>query len=930
MKGLSVDLVIFNERGTSYQQDLQVAIETAVRASQSRPHLGEELVHGAVHVLRADLLSPAAQALILSVARVVLVARRASIADQLGSLPLSPPAEARSAPRAAPLPSPSAASTRRPALEFFNGLGGFDKDGSEYVTVLDGGATTPAPWINVVANPGFGFQVAAEGSGYTWCGNSRENQLTPWSNDPVSDPSGEAIFVRDQDSGDLWSPTAHPIRDGGTYIARHGRGYSRFEHTAGEIELDLVELVPLADPIKISRLTLRNLSGRTRHLLVTAYVEWVLGTSRGNTGPHIITELDAESGAILVRNPWNTAFGERIAFADLGGKQTAWTADRTEFLGRNGSLSDPAALRRATALAGRSGAGIDPCAALQAEIVLSPGESVEVVLLLGQAASKEDARSLIARYRETNIDVILADVARHWKDLLGTVQVRTPDRALDIMLNNWLLYQTLACRILARSAFYQASGAYGFRDQLQDSLALTLARPEMTRSHLLRAAGRQFVEGDVQHWWLPHSGQGVRTRISDDRVWLSYCVGSYIEATGDIAILDETVPFLEGPDLKPGEHDTFFLPAPSEESASLFEHCARGLDQCLALTSERGLPLIGTGDWNDGMNRVGEEGRGDSVWLGWFLLRTLDLFAPFAEERDPGRGDRWREHAASVKAALEREAWDGEWYRRGTFDDGTPLGSATSDECRIDSIAQSWAVLSGAADPERAVEAMASVDRHLIRREDGLALLFTPPFDRSAVDPGYVKGYPPGLRENGGQYSHAAMWTILAFAKLGLGDGAAELLSLVNPINHARTPEETDRYKVEPYVIAADIYSVPPHTGRGGWTWYTGSAAWMYRAGIEGILGIRCNAQHLVIDPCIPAGWPGFEATVKHGSTRYDIKVANPAGRCRGIDQAEIDGEYLSLHGRCVCVPLDGRAHLLSLRLGDELPIPVAATAQSS
>ncbi|PCE25957.1 glycosyl transferase [Paraburkholderia acidicola] len=926
MKRLGVDLVIINERASSYIQELQGAIETAVRSSQSRPHFGEELAQGTVYTLRADLMSVEARALLQSVARVALVARRGSIADQLARLPQSqgkPSALRRQKPPMsslwpAPIRQPRVPSLIPAKLEFFNGLGGFDKNGVEYVTVLAAGATTPAPWINVIANPGFGFQVAAEGSGYTWAENSRENQLTPWSNDPVEDPVGEALYVRDEVTGEVWSATALPIRDSGTYIARHGHGYSRFEHEVNGIALDLLQYVPLADPLKISRLTLRNLSGTPRRLSVTAWLEWVLGTSRGASGPFVVTEIDTATGAMLARNPWSTGFAGRVAFADLGGRQTAWTADRTEFLGRNGRTSAPAALTGKTPLSGATGAGLDPCAALQGVIELGVGEAIEVVSFVGQCASVEAVRALIARYRKADLDAVLAEVTNHWQSVLGAVQVRTPDRAMDLMLNGWLLYQTLACRIWARSAFYQASGAYGFRDQLQDGMALTHVQPDEARRHLLRTAARQFVEGDFQHWWLPQSGQGVRTRISDDRVWLAYATATYVSCAGDIAILDENVPFLDGPQLQPGEHDAFFQPLVADESASLFEHCARGLDQCIELTGAHGLPLMGTGDWNDGMNRVGANGKGESVWLAWLLLRTIELFAPLAESRDAAciaRARRWRTHAASVRKALERDAWDGEWYRRATFDDGTWLGSKQSEECQIDSIAQSWAVLSGAADPARAVLAMDSLEKHLIRRDDGLALLFKPPFDRTAHDPGYIKGYPPGLRENGGQYSHAAMWAILAFAKLRDGNKAAALFSLVNPVNHARTAIEVERYKVEPYVVAADVYSVAPHVGRGGWTWYTGSAGWMYRAGVEGILGIRREGDALVIDPCIPDTWPGFAATVNVHSTRYDIRVDSAAGH--SVMHAVLDGARVDCKEGCVRVPLDAGSHtlLISLRL---------------
>ena len=920
MKRLAVDLVIVNEHASSYLQDLQNAIELAVRSSQSRPRFGTEPAQGTVFILRADLVGAEARALLQSVARVALIARRGTIAAQLAE-ELARRAPALSAlhppfmPRQShPLPAVTSTSPTSPELEFFNGLGGFDHGGREYVTILAAGRTTPAPWINVIANPTFGFQVSAEGSGYTWADNSRENQLTPWSNDPVSDPSGEVLYVRDEDTGQLWTATAQPIRDQGTYLARHGFGYSRFEHAAHGIELSLLQYVPLADPIKISRLTLRNISGLPRRLSVTGYLDWVLGTTRGSSGPFITTEIDTTTGALLARNPWSSAFAERIAFADLRGQQTSWTGDRTEFLGRYGALSAPQTFSDATPLSGTTGAGIDPCAALRTVVEIRAGESVEVVFFLGQGESVSAARELLVRYRAIDLDGVLAEVTEHWQRVLGAIQVTTPDRALDLMLNGWLLYQTISCRVWARCGFYQASGAYGFRDQLQDSMALTLAMPDETRRHLLRAASRQFVEGDVQHWWLPHSGQGVRTRISDDRVWLAFATATYITATDDLAILDEEVPFLDGPRLRVGVPDAFFQPLQADQAATLFEHCARGLDQCIALTGALGLPLIGTGDWNDGMNRVGSGGQGESVWLAWLLVRTLDLFAPLAHPRDPARAAQWVTHRAAVCAAIERSAWDGQWYRRATFDDGTWLGSSKSEECQIDSIAQSWAVLSGAADSIRAATAMAAMAEHLIRRADGLVLLFAPPFVDAARDPGYIKAYPPGVRENGAQYSHAAMWATFAMAQLGQHEQAAQLFALINPINHARTAEEIARYKVEPYVVAADIYSIAPHVGRGGWTWYTGAAGWMYRAGVEGILGIRREGAFLIIAPCIPSAWPGFAATVKVGATDFNIVVENSALR-EGSIEADLDGARIQGVVGSLRMQLDGASHRVVIYL---------------
>ena len=914
MKQLAADVVIINEKAPSYVQELHTSLEALVRGSQLRLSPDTSAVSGRIFLLRGDLVSPQTRAQLQSVARAVLLSRRGTLAEQIVRSQYREPIVA--APRPVrELRNPEVQLPQQ-SLQFFNGFGGFAEGGREYVAVLGEGLRTPEPWINVVANPSFGFLASESGSGFTWSMNSHENQLTPWSNDHVTDVPGEAIYIRDESTGELWSPTALPIRDeSATYVARHGQGYSRFQHESRGILCDLVQFVPSDAPVKISRLVLQNNSGRARRLSVTAYAEWVLGSSRSATAPYVVTEIDAASGALLARSLWSGEFAGRIAFADLGGRQNSYTGDRTDFLGRNGGPERPAALERGEPLSRRVGAGLDPCAALQTTVELRPGARAEIVFFLGQSENRDEARKLLNRFRSANLDDAFSHVTRRWDDVLTAVQVKTPDASMDLLLNRWLLYQTLSCRVWARAAFYQLSGAYGFRDQLQDVLALAVAKREVTREHLLRAAARQFVEGDVQHWWHEPSGRGIRTRMSDDLLWLPYAVVNFMEATDDMTVLEELVPFLEGDTLAEGQKESYFQPRVSETRATLFEHCARALDRSL-LVGRHGLPLMGTGDWNDGMNRVGQDGKGESIWLGWFLHTILWEFAKFADARgEHKRAETWRLHVSALKAALEREGWDGEWYRRAYFDDGTPLGSAQNLECRIDSIAQSWGIISGAAERGRAVRAMEAVDKQLVRRPEGLILLLTPPFDHDPRDPGYIKGYLPGIRENGGQYTHASIWTLIAFAALGDGDKASELFRMMNPINRTSSRANVQRYKVEPYVVAGDIYAEPPHVGRGGWTWYTGSAGWLYRAGIEWILGFRVRGMSLSIDPCIPRSWPSYSIEFRYHSSVYKIKVENPSGVARGVALTEVDGKLLA---GSASIPLtaDGAIHTIRIVLG--------------
>ena len=903
MRGLVVDLVIWNNDQSGYRQSLQEQVMSLIAGSVEASLVDRP---GGIFVRSIDQIPTEDRILFQTIARAIISDSRGTLEQQLGRRHPKEPSISRIAGHGR-APRNETALQARPErdLAFSNGLGGFTRDGREYVIITGRGEVTPSPWVNVIANPRFGTVVSESGLSYTWSENAHEFRLTPWANDPVCDSAGEAFYLRDEESGHYWSPTPLPAPGKGHRVSRHGFGYSVFESFEDGIRSELWIYVATDAPAKLAVLKVRNESGRYRRLSATGYVEWVLGCLRSRSAMHVVTDIDPASGAVFARNAYNAEFAERVAFFDAGDEVRTVTGNRLEFIGRNRSIRNPAGMERVR-LSNRVGAAFDPCAAIQVSFDLVDGQERETVFTLGAGANDEEARALVYRFRGEGARTALEGVWEKWNRTLGAVYVETPDAATNALANGWLLYQTISCRMWARNGYYQPGGAFGFRDQLQDAMSLVHAEPGLLREHILLAASRQFREGDAQHWWHPPSGRGVRTRCSDDFLWLPAAVCRYVLSTGDTGVLDEPVPFLEGRLLNSDEESYYDLPARSGEPASLYEHCVRAILRGLT-SGPHGLPLIGSGDWNDGMNLVGEEGRGESVWLGFFLYHVLMTFESVAKEKgDAAFAARCLDEAKRVKANIEHHGWDGEWYRRAFFDDGAPLGSALNTECRIDAIAQSWSVISGAGDPERARLAMEALDRHLVDREHSLIKLLAPPFDTSELNPGYIKGYVPGVRENGGQYTHGAVWAAMAFAALGDSDRAWELLGIINPVNHASTPEASAVYRVEPYVVAADVYASKQHTGSGGWTWYTGSAAWMYRLIVESLLGLNLKPGRLEFSPRLPRGWDSVKISYRYRETIYAIEIRRSADGGKGVS-VSLDGERQE--GPFVSLDDDRRQH---------------------
>jgi cyclic beta-1,2-glucan synthetase len=890
MKGLTSDLVIVNEDFSGYRAVLQDQIIGLINAGPEAQILGKP---GGVFVLRAEELSEEDRVLFQTVARVVLSDSSETLIEQVERRAPAERLPAFLEPVKEPIIEPIYPLAVAESI-FHNGLGGFTPDGHEYVITIEPGQSTPAPWVNVIASPHIGTVVSESGGTYTWVENAHEFRLTTWHNDPLSDTSGEALYIRDEETGTFWSPTPLPAGGPSGYVCRHGFGYSVFEHYEAGISSEFYTYVAMDAPVKFMVVKLRNHTKHLRRLSLTGYWELVLGEWRHANLMHIVTETDPLSGSLFARNAYGRECAGRIVFAQVSERERTLTGNRTEFIGRNGSLISPAAMQREY-LSDRTGAGLDPCAAIQTQIELAVGQEREIVFIFGAAQNTNEAQEFIKRFSgPSGARQALEAVWEYWNHTLGAVHVETPDPALDVLVNGWLIYQTLSCRLWGRSGYYQSGGAYGFRDQLQDTMALIHTRPSLAREQLIRCAEHQFLPGDVQHWWHPPNGQGVRTHFSDDYLWLPYATCRYVKATGDTGVLDESVPFLEGRKVNPEEEAYYDFPQRSAEVATLYEHCVRSIKHGLRFGTHQ-LPLMGCGDWNDGMNLVGSDGKGESVWLAWFLYENLQLFANLARSRnDEAFAEVCSGQASLLRSNIETHAWDGSWYLRAYFDNGTALGSSENDECKIDAVSQSWAVISGGANADRARQAMASVYKHLVQQDAQIIKLLTPPFDKSDLEPGYIKGYVPGVRENGGQYSHAAIWNATAYAMLGDKKRAWELFTMLNPVNHARQRDEAELYKVEPYVMCADIYAAPPHTGRGGWTWYTGAAGLMYRLSVETLLGLQLEVDRLRMTPCIPDHWESYKIHYRYRETFYHITVKNSGENSEQASRVLIDGVWLS------------------------------------
>ena len=902
-RGIRTDLVILREGASGYQEPIRDLLFTALGDAGVTEDLGGP---GGVHFLAADRIGVSERRTLEAAARLTLD----GAAETLGEGVMEPRSVRVGSPQFMPMGTPVSgmrpqiAVARSQDCTFDNSYGGFAAGTGDYAIKLEGGRKTPAPWCNVLANETFGSIVSEAGLGFSWGLNAGEHRLTPWSNDPLLDPQGEALYLRDEESAEIWTPTPLPAGGDVTCQIQHRPGATTWHRNAENLEQSLTVFVPSHAPVKLALLKLTNTTALGRRFTATYYAEWVLGALASVARDHVVCGYDAKSSSLIARNGWNPEFGARTAFLAASRPPHCMTCDRAAFFGPQGNAALPAGLTE-WSLDGALDGVADPCAAFQIHIDIAPGATEEVVFVLGEGAEGAEATHLALHWADVHrARLALDENDAAWKRRLSTVTVDTPDPAFDLMVNRWLINQILSSRVLARAGFQQAGGAFGFRDQLQDMMALLFAEPQRVRAHILECASRQFEEGDVLHWWHPPTGRGVRTRCSDDLLWLVYATGRYVSATDDVSILAEEVHFLSAAVLADNEEDRYALFEPGSDRGTLFEHCRRAVERGVT-SGAHGLPLIGTGDWNDGMDRVGSEGRGESVWLAWFAAVCADAFAGLAAE--VGRedlGSLWKARGDRLRKAANTEGWDGKWYVRAFADDGLPWGSKDCDECQIDSISQSWSVLAGGAPRERALSAVAAATERLVDPRSRLVRLLTPAFERTPRDPGYIRAYPPGVRENGGQYTHAAAWLGLAHARLGNGDLAYEIFDLINPIRRSDTAKSAELYRGEPYVLPADVRGADPGCGEAGWTWYTGAASWTWQLAVEGILGVSQHRGGVKISPCLPKHWGEACVRIDRGGGMLVITIEDPdrlgAGRVElKVNEVPTDGDWVALpaHG---------------------------------
>lgn len=913
VRGINIPVLVLNKLAGFQGDRLDERLADTIHALN---WLGNQNVRPDIDIIRTIDLNEVALRQITRTARVVLDGADGSLWHQLtGMVPLSAGLEREILKLAKP--DNIMRSIKSPEPEFATVYGGFIDQGRAYRMERTGTTPTPAPWSNVIAGPTFGTLVTETGAGFTWAGNSQGYRLTPWRNEPLQDRPGELIYVHNIERGTVWSPQILAASGSATTIHRPGASTLTGAYEGVDYELTIFVPITASVPVRIHMLKLSSSDGSTHKLRVTTAIELVLGDIAEHTQQTLSTRWDDLSQALVIGHQGVHSGSGRVAFSAHDVPVYDFTGDRSEFMGPVRGMELPGGLS-SEHLSERTGGDLDAMAVIRSDVELTPAEPITFHGFLGSVEDVSQVADVLAIVRQPgSVGQLLAKAESWWADLSGAIQISTPSRQTDIMVNTWLPYQVLSGRIWGRTGYYQSSGAFGYRDQLQDGLALVYGAPAITRQLIIQAAGHQFIEGDVQHWWQPETTLGLRTRMSDDRLWLPYITARYIESTGDYAILDQKVPFLKGRTLREGELEAYYEAQVSSDIGTILEHCCRAIEVS-AVFGARGLPIIGTGDWNDGFNRVGVEGKGESVWLAWFMAIALQDVAGFVARQDANSPapDRYREMARTLLHNVEFNAWDGQWYQRAFYDDGTPLGSHASDEAKIDVLAQAWAVMAG-GDHERARTATASAVKYLVDSRHKLVSVLTPAFDHGVKNPGYIKGYMPGIRENGGQYTHGSLWLPMALARQGDPETAVRLLEMMNPIAHTSSREAADRYVVEPYVMAGDVYSLKGHEGRGGWSWYTGSAGWMYRIWLQEILGLKVSGDQLLVEPNIPASWSGYELTYRFGTATYAISIKNPQRAQRGIHSRNLDGRPTD--SGAITMIDDGRMHTVDILLGKPL-----------